>query len=274
MLKLFVLISCLYLSGCMMNTSIISPQMRAERVSHLAESVNWQAFTIQTKQFTLKAYGSPLQYKINVLTIYIAGDGLAWLSDDMPSANPTPIVPTGLKMAIHDRKNDPIVYLARPCQFVFNEAWEGCRVAYWTNLRFSPAVINAMNQAVDYLKKYYHAKQIKLIGYSGGGTIAALIAAKRADVVKLITVAAVLDLKQWERQENLTPLNGSLNPADSWRELADIPQTHWLGGKDIIVPKEVAFAYANHFPLAKKPKIIIVPTFDHACCWATNWTPA
>lgn len=33
----------------------------------------------------------------------------------------------------------------------------------------------SMNQAVDYLKTYYQVKQIRMIGYSGGGTIAALL---------------------------------------------------------------------------------------------------
>jgi pimeloyl-ACP methyl ester carboxylesterase len=124
---------------------------------------------------------------------------------------------------------------------------------------------------VDYLKNFYHAKNIILIGYSGGGTVAALVAAKRTDVIRLITVAAILDVKQWVRQKSLTPLYGSLNPADEWNKLASIPQTHWVGAKDRVVPKEVAFAFAQHFPKTQKPEIISVPDFDHACCWATDW---
>jgi len=150
-----------------------------------------------------------------------------------------------------------------------NNEWRGCRQAYWTNLRFSPEVIKAMNEAVTELKNYYHAKKTILIGYSGGGTIATLIAARRTDVAKLITVAAMLDMKQWIDQESLTPLYGSLDPALEWKNLLSIPQTHWVGGKDIIVRKEVAFAFANHFPLAKRPTIKVVPNFDHTCCWTT-----
>jgi len=266
-LKWFVIFCCLYLSGCMTNTTYISPQERADQAAQLAKTADWKEYTIHTNPFILKAYG-PAKIKTSVLTIYIEGDGLAWISDDMPSDNPTPINPTGLKIAVHHQKNYPGVYLARPCQLVNNQEWVGCRQAYWTNLRFSPEVINAMNQAVSYLKKYYHAKKIILIGYSGGGTIAALIAAKRSDVKELITIAAVLNVKEWVKEKDLTPLDGSLNPADFSKELAVIPQTHWVGGKDTIVPKDIAFSYANHFPKNKKPKIIIVPNFDHACCWA------
>ena len=212
MLKLFVIISCLCLSGCTMHASPVSPESRTEQAAHLAKVVDWKEHTIHTNSFVLKAYGSRVRHNAAILTIYIEGDGLAWIASDMPSDNPTPIIPTGLKMAIHDQKNNPVVYLARPCQFVFNEEWDHCRPAYWTNLRFSPEVVNAMNQAVNDLKKYYHAKQIRLIGYSGGGAIAALIAARRNDIIKLITIAAVLDVKQWINQESLTPLYGSLDP--------------------------------------------------------------
>jgi hypothetical protein len=258
---------CLFLYGCTIN-SIPSAATRTQQAAHLAKTVNWKEYIIHTSPFTLKAYGVRKQANTKILTIYIEGDGFAWISDDMPSNNPTPMVATSLKMAIHDQKNDAVVYLARPCQFVFNDEWKGCRSEYWTNLRFSPEVINAMNQAVDYLKKYYHAKQIVLIGYSGGGAIAALIAARRTDVVRLITVAAILDVKQWVHQENLTPLNGSLNPADAWRNLISIPQTHWVGGKDTVVPKEVAYAFAERFPATKKPTIKVISGFDHVCCWA------
>jgi hypothetical protein len=41
-----------------------------------------------------------------------------------------------------------------------------------------------------------------------------------------------------------------------------------VGGNDTVVPKEVAFAFANRFPLANKPKVKVIPTFDHICCWS------
>lgn len=250
---------------------IPTPELRAVQAAQFAKKAGWKEHTIHTPLFTLKAYGSPVSSKTKTLTIYIEGDGLAWLSEDRPSNNPTPMVHTGLNMALHDQKNKPIAYLARPCQFVFKEAWRTCRQDYWTNLRFSSEVIHAMNQAVSYLKQDYHAQQIVLIGYSGGGTIATLLAAKRQDVIQLITVAAILDSDHWVRQEHLTPLSGSLNPADSWEKLLSIPQTHWVGGQDKVVSKEVAFAFAQRFPAANKPKINVVPGFNHVCCWAKDW---
>jgi len=271
MLKLLLVLGCLYLSGCLSLTSIPTPELRALQADQLAKKSGWKKHAIHTALFTLKAYGSPAPDNTKVITIYIEGDGLSWLSENSPSNNPTPLVPTGLNMAIHDQKTKPIAYLARPCQFVFKEAWRHCRQDYWTHLRFSPEVIHAMNQAVDYLKQYYHAQQIVLIGYSGGGTIATLLSAERQDVVQLITVAAILDIDYWVREENLTPLYGSLNPADAWKKLISIPQTHWVGSKDKVVSKEVAFAFAQRFPAGRKPKINVVPDFNHTCCWVRDW---
>lgn len=271
MLKLLLIFSCLSLAGCISSTPIPTPELRALQAAQLAKKAGWNEHTIDTSLFTLKAYGSSASSKTKILTIYIEGDGLAWLSEDSPSNNPTPMVPTGLNMAVHDQKNKPIAYLARPCQFVFKEAWRTCRQDYWTNLRFSPDVIHAMNQAVEYLKQYYHAQKIVLIGYSGGGTIATLLSANRQDVMQLITVAAILDIDHWVRQEHLTPLYGSLNPADAWIKLISIPQTHWVGGKDKVVSKDVASAFVQRFPAAKKPKINVIQGFNHTCCWARDW---
>lgn len=138
----------------------------------------------------------------------------------------------------------------------------------WTNARFS--LVHATQQAINALKARHGAKNITLIGYSGGGAIATLVAANRRDVLRLITIAGTLDTAAWVRQNSLTPLYGSLNPADAWKSLVAIPQTHWVGGKDIIVPQAVAFAYADRFPIGKKPEIIIKPTYDHTCCWVKS----
>lgn len=248
---------------------IPSVEMRSHHATALAKTVGWHAYILHADGFAFKTYG-PKPIPATTLTIYIEGDGLAWLSTDTPSTNPTPINPIGLKLAIHDKTHHPVVYLARACQYISGKNWETCRMADWTNARFSPAIIHATQQAIDALKLRYRAKKIRLVGYSGGGAIATLVAANRTDVIRLITIAGPLDTDAWTRQKNLTPLRGSLNPADAWTSLTTVKQTHWVGGNDTVIPKEVAFAYANRFPSGKKPTIKVVPTYSHACCWATH----
>ena len=269
--KGYLLLSIISLAGCAPHTPM-QIEARTAHATILAKTVHWQPFTIQTANFTFKAYGPPPKHS-PTLTIYIEGDGLAWLSADTPSANPTPINPIGLEMAIRDKKHKHVVYLARACQFVPPSEWRTCHLAHWTSARFSPAIVAATHQAIDTLKIRYRAQKLILIGYSGGGAIATLVAAKRADVICLITIAGILDTVAWAHVKNLTPLYDSLNPADAWESLANTPQTHWVGGIDKVVPKEIAFSYASRFPFTKKPDIKIVPTFDHNCCWTTSWEP-
>lgn len=279
LIKIFLLLGYCACVGCV-KTSITPPEERIAHARQLIKIAGWHEYSANTKLFTLKFYGPiATTKKRKTLTVYIEGDGLAWLAEDMPSNNPTPIDPMGLKMAIHAKKGELVVYLARPCQFVFNNKklskltenssneWKECKQAYWTNLRFSEDTINAMNQALSQIKKYYNAKQLILVGYSGGGTIATLLAARRNDIRKLITVAAVLDTDYWVHQEGLTPLYGSKNPANEWQNLLTTPQTHWVGGKDTVVPKENAFAFSKRFPIDKQPNIKIIPNFNHFCCW-------
>lgn len=260
--------------GCLRHTTPPpSVEARITYANTLAATAKWQARTIYTPDFVFKAYAPKYRLDGKMLTIYIEGDGLAWKAVDTPSDNPTPISPIGLKLAIRDKKHMPVVYLARACQFVAQQDWRACHMDYWTARRFAPAIIKATNQAINSLKIQAGAKKITLIGYSGGGTIAALVAAHRTDILELITIAAPLDINYWVRQKSLTPLYGSLNPADAVKTLAAIPQVHWVGGRDTVVPKEVAFAYVKRFPSAKKPTIKIIPSFNHHCCWAKNWAP-
>lgn len=153
-----------------------------------------------------------------------------------------------------------VVYLARPCQFVMSDA---CTQGDWTEARYHPRLVAAMDNAIDQLKAQYGAKQVKLAGYSGGGVMAALIAARRSDVAGLVTIAANLDTAEWTRHHGLAPLSGSLNPADAWASLAAIPQRHYVGADDTTVPPAITYAYAARFPNSAKPEIIIIPGQGH-----------
>lgn len=174
--------------------------------------------------------------------------------------------PVALKLALKDQ-ND-VVYLGRPCQYVESEK---CSQKYWTSARFGPEVVASINHAVSLVKAQRGARQLILVGYSGGGAVAALVAARRDDVIRLVTVAGNLDPQKWTQQLNVSPLTGSLNPADYWRELLNISQLHLVGANDVSVSLLVAKSYQARFPEKKKPQIKVVEDFDHLCCWAERW---
>ncbi len=55
-------------------------------------------------------------------------------------------------------------------------------------------MVNSIHKTLDQIKTRYNASGFNLIGYSGGGAIAALVAADRNDILSLRTVAGNLDI--------------------------------------------------------------------------------
>ena len=242
---------------------------RTQNAIHTAEMHGWIDQPIETNQFVLHAFRPSNTPHVNILNIYLEGDGLAWIKPTIPSENPTPNNPLALKLALLDK--NPAVYLARPCQYVSANQSKNCTQQYWTSHRFSSEVIASTNQAIEVIKEQFGAKKLILIGYSGGGAVAALVAATRNDVIKLVTVAGNLDHDHWTKERGLQPLLGSLNPADAWMQLQNIPQQHYFGEEDSIIDEGVVRSYAKKFKFMDNIGISIIPNYDHHCCWEEIW---
>jgi len=256
----------LALSGC----ADLSPQSRWQYADQLADKAGWQKLRIPTETFVLSAYVPKYREQTNTLTVYIEGDGLAWLSRSQASSDPTPRNPIGLELAIRHPEG-AAVYLARPCQYVETGDVMDCRQKYWTNGRFAPEVIEASSQAISVLKQRLGATKLVLVGYSGGAAVAALVAARRNDVVRLVTVAGNLDHRAWTTMHHVPTLDESLNAADEWQALTTIPQRHFVGERDDVVGHVVADSYTARFPPRQRPKVVTIPKFDHVCCWVEQW---
>jgi pimeloyl-ACP methyl ester carboxylesterase len=201
------------------------------------------------------------------LTVYIEGDGRAWLNPWQPSTDPTPTDPIGLRLAAADPAS-PLLYLARPCQYTTSDP---CDRRLWTGARLSPEIVDLFQQLIDDAMRRTDSSRLGLVGYSGGGTLAALLAERRRDVAWLVTIAANLDLAEWVRLESIEPLSGSLDPADSAASIARLPQVHFVGANDRVVPPAVADAFVRHLPTPNGARVIVEPGFDHECCWAAAW---
>jgi pimeloyl-ACP methyl ester carboxylesterase len=184
------------------------------------------------------------------------------------SSNPTPKNPVGLKLAIQD-KGHFVVYLARPCQYLSTEELKNCNVKYWTSQRLAKETVNSLNEVIDQLLAERAPTEIGLIGYSGGGAMVALLAEKRTDIDWFITLAGNLDHQTWTQWHHITPLAGSLNAIDIVNKIASIPQQHWWGTKDRIIPRAVIQSYVNK---AGHPEWLKqIKGYNHHCCWEENW---
>lgn len=202
--------------------------------------------------------------------VYIEGDGLAWKNRRTPSVDPTPVRALGLELALASPELFDTAYIGRPCQFAARSA-ESCTVNVWTFARYNQAAVDAVGEAIDSVKGRSD-QPVVLVGYSGGGVIAALLSAQRRDVAALVTVAANLDTVAWTTQLQVTPLVDSLNPVDYAEALTAVPQRHLVGSRDKVVPPEVTLSYLRAARLSASEHLVEVQGYDHRCCWAENWS--
>ena len=234
----------------------------------LASSAGLQTEWIEAGGFKLLVRHRGLSEANGPLAVYLEGDGHAWSTRTRASRDPTPWNPIGLRLAVRD-PSPSVLYVARPCQYAEAADLEACPPRYWTSHRFAEEVVEAVDRAVTWALR--RPRKLALIGYSGGGALAVLVAARRSDVAWLATVAGNLDHTAWTRLHGLTPLHGSLNPADAAEGTAAIPQVHLVGGRDDNMPMDVAKAFAARM-LDPSPKYYqVVSEFGHRCCWAENW---
>ncbi|NQW54149.1 MAG: alpha/beta hydrolase [Rhodospirillales bacterium] len=202
------------------------------------------------------------------LFVYIEGDGLAYLDARTPSADPTPLDPLALRLAAAD-PGPAVLYLGRPCQFAPGRADPRCGVRAWTTGRFAADVVTSVDDAIGRERLRRPERALVLVGYSGGGVIAALVAARRSDVALLVTVAAPLDVADWTRRLGLSPLAGSEHPLDHAERLSTVRQVAFAGRQDKTVPVASIESAVARFGLSAK--LIVVPDFDHRCCWVRDW---
>ncbi|RQO68118.1 alpha/beta hydrolase [Aquitalea sp. FJL05] len=267
LLRIALLCGVLLLSAC---AQLPDGASRLAQSQRLLQAKGWQGQYLQAGDFSLFSAGPVAQAAGNQpITVYLEGDGLAWLNSDTPSDDPTPLRPVGLQLALQ-QPDGVAVYLARPCQYA-QPMPPQCQQAWWTAARFSEPVVAALDQALDQLKLQYGARQINMVGYSGGAALALLLAERRSDVQLLISVAGNVDPAGWIRLHALSPLQGSLDP------LAQLSQLHaghvWLlsGAEDENIPPALAAGVAAHLTAHLPVTLRTMPGFTHPCCWVETW---
>ncbi len=195
------------------------------------------------------------------LHVYLDGDGTPGLAG-APAPDPTPRDPLVLDLMALDP--GPSVYLGRPCYH--GAAAAPCAAPLWTRARYSETVVGSMAAALRRLLAGGAFDRVAFVGYSGGGTLAVLLAPRIAETVAVVTVAANLDIDAWTDLHAQPRLAGSLNPARQPALAPGIYQRHYVGGDDRLVPR----AIVERGPVAPG-SVVVLPGHDHACCWAASW---
>lgn len=267
-IRFTILLPLLWLLGC--TTGDVKTRQSA---LNTAKNSGWTLEVVATSEanaFELLSARVLVNVKSDVLTIYIEGDGHAW-DRSFPSGDPTPIDPIALRLALA-HGNGAVAYLGRPCQYIGVGSNSKCVSKVWTEERFSKQTLQALQEGVNYLKEVSGAKELELVGYSGGGALALLLAAHRGDVTKVITVAGNVDITAWLDFHRLPPMNNALNPADFIAQTQSIPQMHFVGAKDRVTPPKLTLSYSQKFPKSSPIQVIEIPEYGHTCCWVEGWS--
>ena len=251
----------MFVTGCASNSD------RSRLADKAAGQAGMTKSLVKTDQFTFTIYRK-ISNPGKPVTIYIEGDGFAWAERGRLSSNPTPKDTLVINLAALDSSPN-VVYLSRPCQYTLFELNKiVCNNKFWSGSRFSETVIKSMNKAIDLIEKEAGATQINLVGYSGGGAVAVLLAARRDDVASIRTVAGNLDAVAVNNYHKVDQMNDSLNPVNYAAKVSHIPQHHFAGVNDKVVPVFIGQEFADRIGNCAKFSVVGATHFSG---WKEVW---
>jgi len=187
------------------------------------------------------------------------------MRSDLISSDPTPRTPLMLRLMAQDPEH--AIYLGRPCYFGFAQT-QPCSPWWWTDGRFAPEVVDSMAAALARLMSGHKNAAVVLIGHSGGGALAMLLATRSIKTIAVVTLAGNLDTDAWTQQHHYSGLSGSLNPALMVTLAPRITQLHFQGSRDQNIPPALVSRFAVRQPHAH---FKVYPELDHLCCWEEKW---
>jgi len=221
---------------------------------------------IKTAQFQHKIYFNHLTERSNTLHVYLDGDGTPWENNRWISDDPTARNPLILRLMAED-KTDSII-LGRPCYYGLSHSF-ACHHRYWTSHRYAAIIVESMVNALTRWLQNKHYTELVLIGYSGGGTLAVLMAERIKGVnIMIVTIAANLDIVGWQHQHHYLPLQGSMNPVDRPPLNPEIRQFHFAGKDDTTIPASLIKKYVQQ---QQQAQYFELRGQTHSCCWEQKW---
>jgi hypothetical protein len=236
-----------FFSFCWLTVGCSSLPKKMERLSYKP---------LKTTHFIIATWATELTPK-HTLRIYIEGDSKANFF-----GKPEPKNKVVRHLAQRDKAQN-VVYIAQPCQYIQNN---NCVLKVWKNGRYAVEMVQAVQSVVEHYAEKYRIEDIELIGYDGGGTIAALIAARIRLPVKLITISGILDPKAYTALHKDELLYDPLNPMNENYILAGVPQVHYVAGNDDVFPKEFTETFVAHMPNPVSVQVRLLQSATH-----DNW---
>ena len=201
--------------------------------------------------------------------LVIEGDGPDWPAPDRAPRDPTPYPSVALAFAHRMQRtvgaDTEVVYLGRPCQYRGRYRGESCESRWWSTDRYGEPVLAAYQQLLDAMQRIAPAP-LCLVGYSGGGLMALLLAGQRSDVAGVMTIASPIAFDAWTAHHRLTPLPVAQDLARGIEALPGPRQAHFLGGQDTVVP--ISAVLDETRALVGASRVLVVAGARHEGPWA------
>lgn len=255
-----------------------SAEQREHTAQEIARSGGFARLEVTSAPLPLMAYANIENAETEEAVLYLEGDGYAWATWNRPSMNPTPITPKALELAALDNSEN-VIYLARPCQYKAGWVPGKCDKALWTNRRFGPEVVRSTRSALRDISRQTGISTFHLVGYSGGGGLALLIAAdleesetdNNLSIASVRTVAGNLAPHFHARYHGVSPLTGSRSPLEHISTLSTLPQIHYVGEDDQIVPPAIARHYLSYLRSDACARLRVLAGVTHQDGWRHLW---
>ena len=193
--------------------------------------------------------------------VFIEGDGRPWLAggraiSDNPTPRKTPLLDWMMQTP------GPALYLGRPCYF--EQDSPACHPMLWTYSRYSETVLDSMQAALNHwLAHQPDINELTLIGHSGGGVLALLLAERIPQTSSVVAIATPLDIDRWAGLHGYGRLFDSINPAQQTEWRPDVTRQLLFGEKDSQVPAKAFLPAAQKVPEAR---VHVIENAEHACC--------
>jgi len=218
---------------------------------------------VQGRGYRHALYSRPRQPMVHgPIHVYLTGDGRPYAHPGVASADPTPRQSVVLRLLALDPAQ--VFVLGRPCYHGYADA-PPCSQNLWTHARYGEAVVASMAEALTQAVPLDHG--LVLIGFSGGGALSMLLAARVPEVVAVVTLAGNLDIDAWADVHGYTRLRRSLNPVREWPLSEGAVQLHYAGAQDRQVPPALSREAVRH----TGGELALLPETRHQTGWERHW---
>lgn len=196
------------------------------------------------------------------VVVFIDGDGTPWKTKRQISRDPTSPAPLLLNWFL--ASNFSSAYVGRPCYFSLND--DQCSAYWYTHGRYSERVVASM---VNALEQLLDSRMLILVGHSGGGTLAMLMAERMENVSMVVTIAGNLNVAEWVTYHQYSPLTGSLDPMIDLTLAVAVEQVHFYSPKDGVIKAAWIETFASK---QKDAQLVEIQVEGHSEGWELHRT--